>query len=462
MGRALRLGLALAVLLCPARAWAHAQLKRSEPAAGSRITGSPEMIRLWFSERPEISLTVISMRDANGKEFVLAAPENDRGDPLTVLVRVSQPLPPGRYTVAWRTAASDGHPTHGTFSFVVLPTAALPSNGPVPPVGAAMDTIASGNATTASSTSGENGEGADAASSVSNSLARTLSFVGLLVLIGATAFRTLVLPRARGIGVDLSAKMERRAAILGLVASVFVILSAFARIFLESELMSTMPGMQTMSMTDMAMHTRWGFALRLELGAALVALVSLALAVRRLRGAWLAASISAIVLAVTPALAGHAAASPRFTSLMIASDFLHVIGASSWLGSLFAVMVVGVPLAFAHDGVERWSSVASLVNSFSPIALASAAVVVVSGLIASWVHLEHLSALWQTAYGQTLMIKLALVATTLMIGAYNFRKVQPQLVNEEGFARLRRSASLELLVGFLIIVVTGFLTGIEP
>lgn len=462
MGRTLRLGLALAVLLCPARAWAHAQLKRSEPAAGSRIIGSPEMIRLWFSERPEISLTVISMRDANGKEFALAAPENDRGDALTVLVRVSQPLPPGRYTVAWRTAASDGHPTHGTFSFVVLPTAALPSNGPVPPVGAAMDTIASGNATTVLSTSGENGEGADAASSVSNSLARTLSFVGLLVLIGATAFRTLVLPRARGIGVDLSAQMERRAAILGLVASVFVILSAFARIFLESELMSTMPGMQTMSMTDMAMHTRWGFALRLELGAALVALVSLALAVRRLRGAWLAASISAIVLAVTPALAGHAAASPRFTSLMIASDFLHVIGASSWLGSLFAVMVVGVPLAFAHDGVERWSSVASLVNSFSPIALASAAVVVVSGLIASWVHLEHLSALWQTAYGQTLMIKLALVATTLMIGAYNFRKVQPQLVNEEGFARLRRSASLELLVGFLIIVVTGFLTGIEP
>jgi len=405
-------------------------------------------------------MTFISMKDANGKEFAVALPESDRGDPLTVSVRVSQPLPAGRYTVAWRTAASDGHPSHGTFSFVVLTEAALLANGAAQT--GATDTIGSGSTTIASSTRSENGEEADAASSISNSLARTFSFVGLLVLIGATAFRVLVLPRARGIRAEISARMERRAAVLGLAASVLVILSAFARIYLESEMMSAMPGMQTMSMTDMAMHTRWGFALRLELGAALVALVSFPLAVRRLRGAWVVASISAIVLAVTPALAGHAAASPEFTTLMIGTDFLHVLGGASWLGSLLVVMVVGIPLSLTLDGVERWSSVASLVNSFSPIALASAAVVVVSGLIASWVHLEYLSALWQTAYGQVLLVKLFLVAITLTIGAYNFRRVQPQLVTEVGPARLRRSAAIELSVGFLILLVTGFLTGISP
>jgi len=395
-------------------------------------------------------MTFISMKDANGKECALATPENDRGDPLTVSVRVSQPLPAGRYTVAWRTAASDGHPSHGTFSFVVLTETAVSENGPVHQVGAATDTV------------GENGEEADAASSTSNSLARTFSFVGLLVLIGATSFRMLVLSRARRINVAIMPLMERHAAVLGLAASVLVILSAFARIYLESEMMSAVPGMQTMSMTDMAMHTRWGFALRLELGAALVALVCFALAARRLRGAWLVASIAAIVLAVTPALAGHAAASPKFTTLMIGTDFLHVLGGASWLGSLLVVMVVGIPLSLTLDGVERWSSVASLVNSFSPVALASAAVVVVSGLIASWVHLDPLSALWQTAYGQVLLVKLFLVAITLAIGAYNFRRVQPQLVTEIGSTRLRRSAAIELSVGFLILLVTGFLTGISP
>ena len=461
MSKPLHLFLALGLLLLPVPAWAHAHLKKSEPAAGSKVTSSPPLIRLWFSEQPELSMTVISLKDANGKEFALGAPQNDGGDPLMVSLRVSQAVPAGRYTVTWRTAASDGHPTHGTFSFVVLTTAAPATNGTTQPVAASADTNATTSAAV-SSTTAQNGEEADAASSVGNSLARAFSFVGLLVLIGATSFRVLVLPRAREIKSEIRSRMDRRAAVLGLVASVLVIVSALVRIGLESEIMNAMPGMQTMSMTDMTMHTRWGFALRLELGAAFVALISFTLATRGLRVAWAVATISAVVLAVTPALAGHAAASPRFTSVMIASDFLHVLGASSWLGSLFAVMVVGVPLAFALDAVERWPSIASLVNSFSPIALVSATVVGISGVIASWVHLEHLSALWQTNYGQVLLVKLFLVAITLTIGAYNFRRVQPQLVNEVGSSRLRRSATIELSVGFLILIATGFLTGISP
>ena len=404
-------------------------------------------------------MTLISMKDANGKQFALGLPQNDPGDPLGVSVPVSQPLPAGRYTIAWRTAGTDGHPSHGTFSFVVLTQSAPPANGHV---AAAVDTIGSGNGTAEPSTTGENGEESDAASSISNSLARTFSFVGLLVLIGATAFRMLVLPRARVINSDIRARMEQSAAVLGVATSVLVIFGAFARVYLESEMMSAMPGMQTMSMTDMAMHTRWGLALRLEIGAALAALVSFGLAARRFRGAWLVAGVAAIVLAVTPALAGHAAASPRFTSLMITSDFLHVLGGASWLGNLLCVMLIGVPIALTLEGAERWQTVASLVNAFSPVALASAAVVGASGVIASWVHLEHLSALWQTAYGQVLVLKLALVAITLMIGAYNFRRVQPQLLNEGGSTRLRLSAAFELSVGFLIVLVTGFLTGISP
>lgn len=458
----LRLILVLAALLSPERAWAHAQLRRSEPVAGSRVTTSPQQIRFWFSERPELSLTSISLKDANGKEFTLGPPENDRGDPLTVSVGVSQLLPPGRYTVGWHTAASDGHPSRGTFSFVVLAEASLPANGPPRHIGATTDTIGFGSATTASSTNGENKEEVGEASSISNSLARTFSFLGILVLIGATTFRTLILPRTRAINVEVTGLMEGRAAVLGMAASAFVIISAFARLFLESDMMSEMPGMQTMSMAEMAMHTQWGFALRLEIAAALLALASFALAVRGLRSAWLVASISAIVLAVTPALAGHAAASPRFTALMIVTDFLHVLGGASWLGSLLVVMVVGIPLSLALGGAERWSNVASLVNSFSPVALASAAVVGVSGVLASWVHLERLSALWQTAYGQVLLIKLFLVVITLTIGAYNFRRVQPQLVSEVGAGRLKRSAAIELSVGFLILLVTGFLTGIAP
>jgi copper transport protein len=461
MTRSRHLLLALILFLCPARAWAHAHLKRSEPAAGSKVGTSPQLIRLWFSEQPELSMTAISLKDSQGKQWVLAGPQRDPSNPLEISAGILQLLPAGRYMVAWRTAASDGHPSQGTFGFDVLAQATLSTTTPAQ-AGATTDTTGAGTVLPTTSASTQHGEEADAASSVGNSLARAFSFVGILALIGTVAFRTLVLPRANGITAEIRAQMESRAAVLGLAASAVVIISAFARLFLESEMMSAMPGMQTMSMSDMAMHTRWGFALRLELGAAFVALVSFILAARRLRGAWLLAGISAIVLAMTPALAGHAAASPRFTSLMIVTDFSHVLGGASWLGNLLAIMLIGVPIALKLDGEVRWEAVASLVNAFSPIALASAAIVGASGVVASWVHLEHLAALWQTAYGQVLLLKLALVAITLIIGAYNFRRVQPQLVREEGAARLRQSAALELSVGLLILLVTGFLTGISP
>jgi copper transport protein len=404
-------------------------------------------------------MTAISLRDAQGNEFALATPERDPGDPLGLLAKVSVSLPPGRYTVAWRTAASDGHPSRGTFTFVVLESAGLraPTTASGTTATGATADIAPGPPANAG-----NEEAGDPASSVSNSLARALSFVGLLVLIGATTFRTLVLPGAVGIASELRERMEKRAALLGLAASALVILGVFARLFLEAEMFSAMPDMQKMSMRDMAMHTQWGLALQLEIGAAILASLSFALAMRRRHGAWLAAVVSAIVLAVTPALAGHAAASPRFTALMIATDFLHILGGASWLGTLLAVMLVGVPLSLELGGDGRWSSIASLVNSFSRLALVSVVVVVVSGVIASWVHLAHLSALWQTVYGQILLLKLFLVGATLMIGAYNFRRVQPTLVSEVGTPRLKRSATLELGLGFLILLVTGFLTGISP
>src|SRR5207237_10305087 len=130
---------------------------------------------------------------------------------------------------------------------------------------------------------------------------------------------------------------------------------------------------------------------------------------RRVRGGGLSVSLSALLLAVTPALAGHAAATPQLTPLVVANDALHVLGASSWLGNLACVMLIGVPIILRSGGEERWQRVAALVNIFSPVALGSATVVVLSGVIASWVHLERFSDLWTTAYGSMLVREVVFV-----------------------------------------------------
>ena len=438
----------LATLLLPERAWAHANLKRSEPAAGSQLAAPPRVIRLWFSEQPELSMTFASLKDSVGKPFALSPAEREKSGQMGIACNVLEALPPGRYTLTWRTAASDGHPSQGKLTFVVISGPASASALPLP--GKVTDLDA---------------DDSDAASSLGNSIARGLLFVGVLALIGVVSFKVFVLRGVRTIPSELKQRMTQRAAALGMASAALVIVVALMRLYLESQMMSAMPdmpGMNGITVREMVMRTDWGFAFRFQLASALAAFIAFALALRRVRGAWFIAAGSALLLAITPALGGHAAASPRFTSLMIAADWIHVLGGASWLGSLLSVMLIGVPIAFTLEPPGRWASVASLVNAFSPVALGSAAVVVASGVFASWVHLEHLSALWQTNYGTTLLVKLALVLITLAIGAYNFKRVQPQLSNETGTLRLRRSAAAELGVGFLILLVTGVLTGISP
>jgi len=468
MNRKLRIFVMTAALLVPARAWAHAHLVRSDPAAGSHVAVPPQVIRLWFSERPELSMTFASLKDSLGKTFPLSPAERETSGQMGIAFPVSGALPAGRYTLSWRTAASDGHPTSGTVAFVVA--APTEASGLAPPVSPSR-VDSTGAALSAGTTTGPrketplDAEDVDAATSIGNSIARAFLFLGLLALIGAVSFKLLVLRGARTVAIALKQRMSQRAAMLGMISTVVVIVVALVRLNLESQMMSAMPdmpGMKGMGVREMVMQTDWGFALRIQLAAAIAALIGFGLAVRRMRGGWFVATASGLVLAITPALGGHAAASPKYTSLMIAADWLHVLGGASWLGSLLCVMVIGVPIALTLEPPERWVSIASLVNAFSPLALLSAGVVVASGVFASWIHLEQLSALWQTTYGKVLLVKLLFVAITFGIGAYNFKRVQPRLLTEIGALRLRKSAATELAVGFMILLVTGLLTGVSP
>lgn len=390
-------------------------------------------------------MTFASLTDAAGTAVPLSAAERETTGQMGIAFRVSGTLAPGRYKLSWRTAASDGHPSSGKFTFVVL--------------GAEISASAPAQQTPLDTSD------ADAAGSIENSIARALLFLGLLALIGTISFKLAVLRGARTVPVELKQRMSQRAAMLGMVSAGVVIFVALVRLQLESQMMSAMPdmpGMMGIGIRDMVTQTDWGFAFRIQIAAAIAALIGFVMVTRRVRGGWFVATGSALVLAITPGLGGHAAATSRFTSLMITADWLHVLGGASWLGSLLSLMLVGIPIALTLEPADRWPSVASLVNAFSPVALVSAGVVVVSGVFASWVHLEHLSALWQTTYGQVLIVKLLFVAITFAIGGYNFRRVQPQLSNQLGTQRLRKSAATELATGLLILLVTGLLTGISP
>ena len=462
--------LAVMVLLIPAQAQAHAHLTRSLPADAAHVDVSPSVIRLLFSESPEVAMTFARLTDAGGKEYSLGPGVRDASNSLEISFAVPVTLEAGKYSLMWRTAASDGHPSRGKMSFVV---ASPPALATVQPSGAAVLPPASTGSVVPHGVPApiepaqveETPVDTDEAASPANAIARAMLFAGILGLLGTIAFSTIVLRRAVDMAGSSKELMMRRAAIFGIAAGVVVLIAGVIRLYLELQMMNAMPdmpGMKGMGWGDMVMHTAWGFAFRIQMASAVLAVVALFMASRGMRNAWYIAALAGLALAIAPALGGHAAASPRFTAMLVATDWLHVIAGSTWLGSLLSVMVVGVPVALSLEGSNRWTSVASLVNAFSPLALVSAAVLSATGVFAGWVHLGRVSALLETGYGQTLLVKLALVALTFVVGAYNFRSVQPRLTEETGTMRLRRSAAVELTIGALIILATGVLTGIAP
>ena len=147
----------------------------------------------------------------------------------------------------------------------------------------------------------------------------------------------------------------------------------------------------------------------------------------------------------------------ELTGLAIVSDGLHVLGAGGWLGSLAVVLAAGIPAAFALPADERGRAVADLINAFSPTALAFAGLVAATGLFAAWLHVGGIPALWQTTYGKLLLGKLAVLSVVVGTGAYNWLRVRPSLGSTEAAARIRRSSTLEVVVGVLVLVITAVL-----
>ena len=444
---------AFATLAFPSIADAHPRLKRSSPSAGERLAVAPAFLRFWFSEVPELKLTSLTVVDGAGHSIALGAVQRDTADKFGVFAAVLTPLAPGAHTAKWRTAAADGHPTEGTVTFTVLPSAAAAS--PVPDSFATRAVTSHGRADTATKLGD-----AGTPQGFAYVAARTLSFASLLIVIGAVLFRFAVLRRALA-DVDLSARISRAVASVGGGAAVALALADVGKLALQVQLLNSGDPSQAISAAVLVGSTRWGFAWLVQIVGAVLAWAAFRSA-RRSPSWWAAAAPVALVLSISPALAGHAISAPRLTPLAVAADTGHVIGASGWMGSLLVMSVVAIPLIVSVGGKDRWHNIASLVNAFSPTALAFATLLGLTGLFSAWLHVGSLSALMTSDYGRTLLLKLIVLVLLAATGAYNWRRVRPVLGTPEATARLRKTALAEIAVGAVVICITAVLVATEP
>ena len=108
----------LFLVVAHASASAHAELRRTTPAAGGAVATAPAEVVLNFSEPLEGAFSSVVVRDAAGKSVDKADAHVDPADRTAMRVSL-QPLSNGTYTVVWRALTTDTHRTNGTFSFRV-------------------------------------------------------------------------------------------------------------------------------------------------------------------------------------------------------------------------------------------------------------------------------------------------------------------------------------------------------
>jgi copper transport protein len=181
--------------------------------------------------------------------------------------------------------------------------------------------------------------------------------------------------------------------------------------------------------------------------------ICFALAAQRMRIAWVIAGITAFAYAFRNIVTGR-----WFSNV----NPLHEVAASLWLGTLAVLALAGLTTVFRKEiaGDERGRLVAEMVSGFSPLALGAAALLGITGVTTAWRHLKHLDSLWTTPYGFALDAKLCVVAIVVALGAWNWRRMKPNLGEEKGAVAITKSASVELSFAAIVLAITALLVSL--
>ncbi|TSD87823.1 copper resistance protein CopC [Mycobacterium sp. KBS0706] len=384
--------LLLLALLSPQAALAHASLVQAEPAENAVLAAAPDGFRLSFSE--PVSPLVLRLIRPNGAVVTLG---DARLEDATLVIAAPPGLGPGTHVLSWRVVSEDGHPVGGSVVFSI----GTPGAGP-PQQATDM---------------------ADRPVQAAIWLARIALYAALFLGIGAMAFRAWVAPLPRG-----AAHIAATLMLLGLAAA---------------PLSLGLQGLDALGLPlaglgrPVAWATGWGTSYGATAALAVLALVLGLAALAQRRGAASAATALLALAATGTALAasGHAsAAAPQLVTRP--AVFLHAVGIALWAGALLPLglhLRAGGPDATA--ALRRFSALIPI--AILPLAAA--------GILLAVVQLDHVSALWTTAYGCVFLVKLALLLVLFALAALNRWRLTAPAEAGDGRAvrRLTRSVAVE-------------------
>jgi copper resistance protein D len=186
------------------------------------------------------------------------------------------------------------------------------------------------------------------------------------------------------------------------------------------------------------------------------------------RSFWIscAAVASAAGLAGTLVWAGHAAGGMGLEAILHpAADFVHLVAASAWVGTLLPLALL---LTAAGPDAASIALACTATVRFSAFGVGSVATLLITGSINTWYLAGSISALTETDYGHLLLTKIGLFLGMVAIAAVNRLVLTPRLLKTASDARagstlfhLRINTLFEVAIGVAIIAIVATL-GTNP
>jgi copper transport protein len=415
--RLLLLG-AVAVMACvlfpTAAASAHAQLESTQPSQSAVLITPPRQVVLHFGEPVEIDFGSIRVFGPTGKRVDNGGTHHPPGDSHSVAISLPAHLGPGTYVVAWHVISADTHPVHGAFVFSI---------------GSARGSAKAGVLARAL----QNASGSVLVGVVFW-LVRTAIFTALILVVGVATMITLLWP---------AGWRRRRARRVVWTAWAVELVATVASVAVQGVYAATLPLTDIFrpSLFNEVLHTRLGEVAVVRV----VLLIAFGLVLRAVMGprgaparrALVAVGgVLAVALLITPGLAGHASTSGSVWAGE-GLDVAHLGAVSVWLGGLSVLAVLLFPgrrggargeEEIAPDGIggdvdddnELWA----VASRFLAFAFGGVVVVVASGVVQSIRQVGSFYALFNTGYGRTLIVKVALVAVLVSVGGLSRRAVR--------------------------------------
>jgi copper transport protein len=291
---------------------------------------------------------------------------------------------------------------------------------------------------------------------------RWLGYLALFPVVGAVVFRGLARRRVPPPGGDdVARNLETGARRIGAAAALVLVAAAALRLYVQVRSVLEPGEAFTVALArPIISGTAWGSGWTLQSAAAVAALLGFVLSRWLPATGWGVAGLGGLGAVLASPLTGHAIENPWGPRIGIALQGAHLLGGAVWLGTLFVLVATAYGATRHNRSSRREQVVAALVDGYSPMALIGALAAMGAGLMLAFAYMGSIAELWSTTYGRALVLKVAILGGVAALGAYNWRRVRPALGSAPGAGRLRRSATVELVLGTLLLAITAVLVAL--